>query len=440
MIDYSISFCTDKNFEVKEAHDLIESILKNTHCQDIHLVTPDSDWAEDEFNYPHLTIDQRENPIPEHRHSHKLPALSVSDKEYRIFADTRFLFRDSLQPVLEEMSEDILVDQVFFQKWPNEKIWKKWFNHFDLDLPEKRYKAQNDGKEVLMRQSGFIISRDGRNFSECWIDIAKRLLENFPEHFYSDHAVYGYRSGDMYGPLFVLDQIALTIAIEKLNLNDSLLPGAIEIRPSGESEGKIIKKQSRNETYKPRILETPFGYLSWDKEEDKEAMENGSYEDQAYKPFFRNLNEDFKFLDLGAGIGYYSLLADYYGASETVAIDSSKERCRHLRIGERLNQTNWNIRNIELGSEIDLDELGFTPDLVKIDVEGDEKKVFRGGSQTLKKTDRILLETHKLPDKSLEETESLLERFLIKEGFSVERKIDEYRTTNSHWMVSQDGN
>ena len=109
-MSYSISFCVQENFEVEQAHKLIQSILKNTKCNDIHILCPDQNFLRNEFAQylnNRVKFDIINNPNPFHVQSHKLPALGVSGKNKKIFVDTSCIFKDDVWEAIKDMKEDI---------------------------------------------------------------------------------------------------------------------------------------------------------------------------------------------------------------------------------------------------------------------------------------------------------------------------------------------
>jgi len=146
----------------------------------------------------------------------------------------------------------------------------------------------------------------------------------------------------------------------------------------------------------------------------------------------REIGEGHTFFDIGANVGYYSILASkLVGAKgQVIAFEPVVRNIAYLQRHLELNKAE-NVRimpfamssksgilsfspgpnsamgslDIEGGSgellvpTTTLDEivdlLGLTPDVLKIDVEGAETELFRGGERTLTKTrPKIFLSTH----------------------------------------------
>jgi FkbM family methyltransferase len=145
----------------------------------------------------------------------------------------------------------------------------------------------------------------------------------------------------------------------------------------------------------------------------------GRYEPEVTALLESELRPGDVFLDVGAHMGAFSLLAAKKGAAaHAVEPDPASDRLLHLNAhrnqlpiqteasalsdheGEVLLATD----NGGGASRLDnhgvrvscrpLDALGLQPDIVKIDVEGAEAKVLRGGMGTLRKARLVVVEVH----------------------------------------------
>lgn len=152
---------------------------------------------------------------------------------------------------------------------------------------------------------------------------------------------------------------------------------------------------------------------------------SGYFEDQETKGFIELIKADTTFIDIGAHIGYYSILSDYVGGPDTkiISIEPTPftfellaENTKRLHQGIQLNMAlhskpgkmeinDYGIRymsfnsfedarlNIKIqGKKISVRvetmdnivmEFGLKPDLVKIDAESAEIEILKGGHETL---------------------------------------------------------
>jgi len=106
-----------------------------------------------------------------------------------------------------------------------------------------------------------------------------------------------------------------------------------------------------------------------------------------------------KFIDVGAGVGTYSILAAKFGC-EVTAFDP-ETLCYILTVLNcKLNDVQVSARKIAVGdyssfssiSYIRLDDLEVIPDIIKIDVDGDELLVIESDKRVLVKVRMIVIE------------------------------------------------
>lgn len=102
----------------------------------------------------------------------------------------------------------------------------------------------------------------------------------------------------------------------------------------------------------------------------------------------RYLGRGVKFVDVGAGVGTYSILAAKLGC-EALAFDPS-DICHILTLVNcRLNGVSVRAERVAVGEyssakHVRLDDLEVTPDVIKIDVDGDELLVIESGKKVLR--------------------------------------------------------
>ena len=94
--------------------------------------------------------------------------------------------------------------------------------------------------------------------------------------------------------------------------------------------------------------------------------------------------------DLGSGSGFYALVFASRGATRVLAVEADPGTCERLRRNVAANPAlvdSIEVSEERVGPEAGLDELayrpgGFVPDLVKMDVEGNEVAALRGAPAT----------------------------------------------------------
>ena len=148
------------------------------------------------------------------------------------------------------------------------------------------------------------------------------------------------------------------------------------------------------------------------------------------------LTENDLFVDVGANVGVYSILASGVSKAKSIAIEPSYETGNILKqniainnLGDKITTVNYiignqsgkvsftkgldsinrvvretdDVKNTELHDEETLDNIlnNVTPNLIKIDVEGYEVNVLKGALNTLKKAELkiLLIETNGLSSK-----------------------------------------
>ncbi len=107
--------------------------------------------------------------------------------------------------------------------------------------------------------------------------------------------------------------------------------------------------------------------------------------------------------DLGSGSGFYALVFANRGASRVLAVEADPSTCERLRRNVAANPAltdTIEVSELRVGPEAGLDELaygpgGFVPDLVKMDVEGNEVAALRGAERLLaERRPHMIIETH----------------------------------------------
>jgi len=106
-----------------------------------------------------------------------------------------------------------------------------------------------------------------------------------------------------------------------------------------------------------------------------------------------------KFIDVGAGVGTYSILAAKFGCKVT-AFDPETLCYILTKLNCELNDVQVSARKVAVGdyssfssiSYIRLDDLEVIPDIIKIDVDGDEFLVVESGKRILGNVKMIVIE------------------------------------------------
>ncbi len=162
-----------------------------------------------------------------------------------------------------------------------------------------------------------------------------------------------------------------------------------------------------------------------------------------------NLKINNTFVDIGANIGHLSLEAWKRVGSNgnVIAVEGNRKIFKYLCKNATLNNANIKLLNLIIGAKSGyagiqnrkaddmnqvlekgniemktLDEICFDLDkidLLKIDVEGYELEVLRGGTLTLNKTNKILIEILEEFNHNLEQTSHIIFEFLKEKNFRV---------------------
>jgi hypothetical protein len=107
--------------------------------------------------------------------------------------------------------------------------------------------------------------------------------------------------------------------------------------------------------------------------------------------------------DLGSGSGFYALVFATRGATRVLAVEADPSTCERLRRNVAANPAlvdRIEVSEESVGPVAGLDELayrpgGFVPDLVKMDVEGNEVAALRGSQRLLAgRKPHVIIETH----------------------------------------------
>jgi FkbM family methyltransferase len=186
------------------------------------------------------------------------------------------------------------------------------------------------------------------------------------------------------------------------------------------------------------------------------------YEPEVTALLDRELRPGDTFLDVGAHIGAFSLLASRRVGSDggVISLEPDPRSDHLLRLNLRRNGLNATVINWAASdhdgiahlagaagdgtSELKddgipvecktLDSLGVTPDVVKIDVEGGEAAVLRGGAATLRRARCIVIEVHedKLRGQG-EDPEWVLSEL---RALGRVRRLDQRRADNTNYAVT----
>ena len=112
--------------------------------------------------------------------------------------------------------------------------------------------------------------------------------------------------------------------------------------------------------------------------------------------------------DLGSASGFYALVFAQRGADRVLAVEADPETCERLRrnvdanpeLAPRVGVRQARIAHDAVAGAVSIDDLaygsgGFVPDLVKMDVEGNEVAALRGAERLLsERKPHVVVETH----------------------------------------------
>lgn len=126
-------------------------------------------------------------------------------------------------------------------------------------------------------------------------------------------------------------------------------------------------------------------------------------------------------LDVGAGYGTEALLAAKAGAASVCAIDADEERAAYVEKNASLNNIEIDVKAALVGDgdgTFCIDDLGFSPTIAKMDIEGAEWSALNGMGDTLESIDRFYLEVHPttIPE---EASVAGIKSLLVDAGFDV---------------------
>lgn len=186
--------------------------------------------------------------------------------------------------------------------------------------------------------------------------------------------------------------------------------------------GKLIRLPLRAIPVKAgvRVLRGPLRGARWIAGSSTHGCWLGSYEHSFQSLFFDLIPEGGVVWDVGANVGFYSLLAARK-AARVIAFEPLPENLSYLRRHIELNGLQERVQvlpiaasdhdgegmfSIVLGNRSEgslrpegtlpvrtmrLDSVGIRPDIIKIDVEGNEYQVLRGAVETMREYRPIVL-------------------------------------------------
>lgn len=105
-------------------------------------------------------------------------------------------------------------------------------------------------------------------------------------------------------------------------------------------------------------------------------------------------------LDIGAGHGVESCLAAKAGAAQVTAIEADPERAGFVCTNAKKNGVDdiIDVKVLQVGDgdgdTTCIDSLDITPDIIKVDIEGQEWAALEGASETLTNVEYGFIETH----------------------------------------------
>jgi chemotaxis response regulator CheB len=150
--------------------------------------------------------------------------------------------------------------------------------------------------------------------------------------------------------------------------------------------------------------------------------------------------------DLGSFSGFYALVFAQRGADRVLAVEADPATCERLRANIAANPRlapRIEVSESRIGRKQGLDGIaygpgGFVPDLVKMDVEGNEVDALRGAERLLEeRKPHVIVETHS------EDRDAACRSLLTDHGYDVEaveprRWVPEVRTLAfNRWCVAR---
>ncbi len=157
--------------------------------------------------------------------------------------------------------------------------------------------------------------------------------------------------------------------------------------------------------------------------------------------------------DLGSASGFYALVFARHGATRVLAVEADPSSCERLRRNVAANPelaSAIEVSESRIGLEtsvgegtVTIDELaygpgGFVPDLVKMDVEGNEVAALRGAQRLLaERKPHVIIETHS-EDLDAGCRWLLADHGYVPEAVEPRRWIPEVRTLElNRWCVAR---
>lgn len=159
------------------------------------------------------------------------------------------------------------------------------------------------------------------------------------------------------------------------------------------------------------------------------TREKGIYEPLLVSEFCEKFNHNSVYYDIGAAFGFFTKLAQASGVppESIYAFEADSTRISYFRETHPNNEVNIFHREIgvssdEGGRSLRLDDFnGKDPTIVKIDVEGAERKVLLGFAETLRRSTPLLyIEIHPYLFESANEINSDICDFLVDIGYNLE--------------------
>ncbi len=163
------------------------------------------------------------------------------------------------------------------------------------------------------------------------------------------------------------------------------------------------------------------------------------------EPFFKSAR---CFWDIGAQVGFYSIVAALHGVPEILAVDIDERYCEEIKRHAKANNLNIHVHKAATGlsgTEVTFENFGATstqmavslddlvkltcqkPDLIKIDIDGGEIATLTGAPQLFQSADGpILLIEFLAQHNNTSELKTILERY----GYRMVKKAG----NNTLWL------